>query len=295
MDTLSRSFIGFRTGDICLSAGENIGDIMIFIGRHSTIQHSCILVWLDTEMLKRKEIKVHPYFIDENTTTLSFLGLAEGKKLDMGTDELQKGLILYHPEELFINAPIVYIRALNKEYITDDYVCVKMKEYIDLHYLKMQYAYGKKHIMTIGLGLDIFGRHKENGKLCSENIYLFLEHLCKFPDFEIDDIVGDTQMVSKPKNITYDEYKVVDAVDYMYLPDYFSGEYCTHPVFVKEEVRVIGTKNEEDVTVKHPYFVVFVVLVLIILFLFFIISNYCESCRANDFCRIGSKDFFDLL
>ena len=177
MDELSRSFINFRTGDICLSAGENIGDIMIFIGRHSTIQHSCILVWLDVDSLKENKVKVHPNFIDESTTALSFLGLAEGRKLDMVTNELQKGLILYHPEELFINAPIVYVRPLNKEYISDKYVTLKMEEYIEKHHLKMQYAYGKLHIITVGLGFDIFGRHSENGKLCSENLYLFLQHL----------------------------------------------------------------------------------------------------------------------
>ena len=159
MDELSKNFLSFRTGDICLSAGENIGDIMICVGRHSTIQHSCILVWLDVNALKDNKVKVHPNYIDENTTTLSFLGLAEGRKLDMVTNELQKGLILYHPEELFINAPIVYVRALNKEYISDAYVTTKIEEYIEMHHLKMQYAYGKLHIVTVGLGLDVFGRH----------------------------------------------------------------------------------------------------------------------------------------
>lgn len=334
MDELSKNFLSFRTGDICLSAGENIGDIMIFVGRHSTIQHSCILVWLDVNALKDNKVKVHPNYIDENTTTLSFLGLAEGRKLDMVTNELQKGLILYNPEELFINAPIVYVRALNKEYISDAYVTTKMEEYIEMHHLKMQYAYGKLHIVTVGLGFDVFGRHADNGKLCSENLYLFLQHLCGFPEFRIEDILNsdkvriedidsdanafrienivtdsETQINTKCvesktfnrvenkvfKNIQYEEYKVPDALDYMYVPDFFSSDYNTHPVFEKEEVRVIGTKNEEDITVKHPYFVVFVVLVIIILFLFFVISNYCESCRATGFCRIGSKDFFDLL
>jgi hypothetical protein len=35
----------------------------------------------------------------------------------------------------------------------------------------------------------------------------------------------------------------------MYVPDFFSAEYNTHPIFDSEEVRVIGTKNEEDITV----------------------------------------------
>jgi hypothetical protein len=48
------------------------------------------------------------------------------------------------------------------------------------------------------------------------------------------------------KNIQYEEYKVPDALDYMYVPDFFSSDYNTHPVFEKEEVRVIGTKNEEE-------------------------------------------------
>jgi hypothetical protein len=212
-----------------------------------------------------------------------------------------------------------------------------------MHHLKMQYAYGKLHIVTVGLGFDVFGRHADNGKLCSENLYLFLQHLCVFPEFRVENILNsdevriedidsdanafrienilnsdevrienldyETQINTKRvenktfnhvenkvfKNIQYEEYKVPDALDYMYVPDFFSSDYNTHPVFEKEEVRVIGSKNEEDITVKHPYFVVFVVLVIIILFLFFVISNYCESCRATGFCRIGSKDFFDLL
>jgi len=280
---LSENFTQFRTGDICLSAGENIGDIMIFIGRHSTIQHSCILVWLDKKALQDKKIKVHPYFIDDETTTLSFLGLAEGNKLDMGSDELQKGLILYHPEELFINAPIVYIRPISKNYISDEYMIKMMEEYISIHYLKLKYAYGKGHIVTVGLGFDVFGKHP-TGVLCSENIYMFLHHICQYPEFIIEG-----------KIYNYEDYKVPDAIDRMYVPDFFSAEYNTHPIFESEEVRVISTKNEEDITVKHPYFIMFVVLIIIILFLFFVINNYCESCNVKGYCPIGSKDFFDSL
>lgn len=301
---VSEKFIGFRTGDVCLSAGENIGDIMIFIGRHSTIQHSCLLVWLDKKELLNKKIKVHPYFIDEETTALSFLGLAEGRKLDMGTNELNKGLILWTPEDLFSNAPIVYVRKISREYISDEYVCNKMESYIQEHHLKLQYAYGKKHIVTVGLGFDVFGKHKDGGVLCSENIYMFLEHLCQYPEFRIENLENlylqnteslelKNKSVKKYKTIKYDNYKVPDAIGRMYVPDFFSYEYNTHPVFEGEENRVISSKNEEDITVKHPYFVAFVVLVIIALILFLIINNYCESCSSKDFCPIGSKDLFD--
>ena len=152
---------------------------MIFIGRHSTIQHSCILVWLDVKSLKDKKIKIHPYFIDEETTTLSFLGLAEGRKMDIVKHEKQKGMILYQPAELFKNAPIIYVRELNQEYIKDDYVVKKLQQYIEYHHLKTQYAYGKFHIIVVGwLGYGGFGRHP-TGILCSENIYNFLKFLDK--------------------------------------------------------------------------------------------------------------------
>jgi len=301
MDELQQRFINFRTGDICFSAGENIGDLMIFVGRQSTIQHSCILVWLDKKAVEKHEVKVHPYYVDENTTVLSFLGLAQGKKLDILMNEKHKGLILYHPDELFLNAPIVYIRPLSKKYITDEYVCIKMKEYIDMYHLKMQYAYGKSYIVTVGLGLDLTGRHP-TGELCSGSIYRFLELLCEFPEFKIEDITQEnineirTKGIKSYKNIEYDEYKVVDALDYMYLPDFFSSDYNTHPALEKEEVRIISSKSEEDVTVQHPYLIMFIVLIIIIVFLFYIISNYCESCNSgNGICRINKKDFFDLL
>ncbi len=292
-------FIGFRTGDVCLSAGENIGDIIIFIGRHSTIQHSCILVWLDIKALKDNKIKVCPYFINEETTALSFLGLAEGSKLDMGTNEKHKGLILWTPEELFSNAPIVYIRKISREHISDEYVCSKMESYIQEHHLKLQYAYGKKHIVTVGLGFDVFGEHP-TGVLCSENIYMFLEHLCDYPEFKVEELVLQPEEITSKgvkskniKSIKYKDYKVPDAIDRMYVPDFFSVEYNTHPIFEGEEVRVIGNKNEEDITVRHPYFVAFAVLVILILILFLIINNYCESCSSKDFCPVGAKDLFD--
>jgi hypothetical protein len=295
MDDLQQRFIGFRTGDVCLSAGENIGDIMIFIGRHSTIQHSCLLVWLDKQALVNKKIKVLPYFVDEETTVLSFLGLTEGRKVDMGTNDLNKGLILWTPEELFMNAPIVYIRKISREYISDDYICDKMESYIQEHHLKLQYAYGKKHIVTVGLGFDVFGKHP-NGVLCSENIYMFLEHLCEYPEFKIYENIENIENVKNTKSIKvlkYDGYKVPDAIGRMYVPDFFSAEYNTHPIFEDEEVRVISSKNEEDITVNHPYFIGFVVIVIVALILFFIVNNYCESCSAKDYCPIGSKDLFD--
>jgi hypothetical protein len=320
MNDLEQRFIGFRTGDVCLSAGENIGDIMIFIGRHSTIQHSCLLVWLDKSSLKEKKIKTQPYFIDEDTTVLSFLGLAEGSKVDMGTDELHKGLILWTPEELFSNAPIVYVRKISREHISDEHICQKMDSYIEEHHLKLQYAYGKGHIVTVGLGFDVFGKHP-TGVLCSENIYMFLEHICSYPEFKVEEIVLQAKELSlqpkeltlqpkelqpkelqpkgiktkKIKSIQHTDYKTPDAIGRMYVPDFFSAEYNTHPIFEGEEVRVIGTKNEEDITVKHPYFIVFIVIFLLILIIFFIINNYCESCSYKGFCPVGATDLFDSL
>lgn len=297
-DNLEQNFIHFRTGDLCFSGGENIGDLMIFIGRQSTIQHSCILVWLDVESLRENKVKVHPWYIDEQTTALSFLGLAQGGKYDILTKEKQKGLILYEPEELFSNAPIAYVRGLSREYISDEYVCQKMEEYIEIHHLKMTYAYGTYHIVTVGLGFDVFGPHKTGGKLCSENIYIFLEHLCGYPEFKIDrdSILSKGINEVTKKEITFPSYKVPDAIDRMYVPDFFSSDYNTHPVMEKEEVRVIGCKNEEDITVWHPYFIAFVMLVFIGLFLFLIINNYCESCSSGkSVCLIDQKDVFDLI
>lgn len=289
MDDLLQRFKNFRTGDIILSSGENIGDLLIFVGRHSTIQHSCILVWLNTEALQKHELKVEPNFIDEQTTALSFLGLAEGSRTDMLTGEKQKGLILWEPEELMKNAPIVYVRELNKQYISNEYVCQKMDEYIRMHHLKMKYAYGKGHIVTVGLGFDVFGEHQDKGVLCSENIYFFLEHLCEYPEFRIDG-----------KEVPHSPYKVVDAIRRMYVPDFFFSENNTHPVFEPEEYRVISKKNEEDVTVLNPLLITFVVLVLIIFFGFLIISRFCESCSKSGTCSttgicIPGPDIFDFI
>lgn len=280
---VKKKFRTLRTGDICLSAGKNIGDIMIFIGRHSTIQHSCILVWLDVEALKENRVKVHPWFIDDETTTLSFLGLAQGRKMDMVTKEVQKGLILYEPGELFVNAPIAYVRPLDRNRIGDELVSMKTEEYIEMHHLKMRYAYGIPHIVTVGLGFDVFGPHKEGGKLCSENIYLFLEHLCGYPGFNIE---GE-----------HEEYKLPDARDYMTVPDFFFSEYNTHPVFEPEEYRVISKQNEEDVTVLHPFFIVMIVTILLVVLVIVLINNYCQSCNASldAVCPITSRDFFDTL
>ena len=173
-DELSKKFISFRTGDIVMSSGEGIGDLVIFFGRHTTIQHSAILVWLDKKSLETYDAKIHPCYIDEDTTVLSFLGLSEKSRVDMVSQSPQKGLILWQPEDLFANAPIVYVRALNPEHISDEYVTRKMTEYINIHHLRMQYAYGKMHIVTVGLGFDVLGEHPTHGKLCSENIYIFL-------------------------------------------------------------------------------------------------------------------------
>ncbi len=280
---IKKKFRDLRTGDVILSAGKNIGDIMIFVGRHSTIQHSCILVWLDVNSLKEGKVKVHPWYVDDNTTTLSFLGLAQGRKMDMVTQEEQKGLILYEPTELFVNAPIVYTRPLNRSRISNSLVCLKMEEYIEMHHLKMSYAYGIHHIVTVGLGFDIFGPHASGGKICSENVYLFLQHLCGYPGYNLGD--------------DYDEYKVPDAKDYMTVPDFFFSEYNNHPVFEPEEYRVISKAAEEDVTVLHPFFIVLIVLILILILVFVLVNNYCDSCSANPMgvCPIGGRDIFDVL
>jgi hypothetical protein len=276
---IKKKFKGLRTGDVILSAGKNIGDIMIFIGRHSTIQHSCLLVWLDVEALKRDEVKVHPWYIDDTTTTLSFLGLAQGRKMDMLTKELHKGLILYEPSELFSNAPIVYTRPLSRNHIDDELVTKKMQEYIKMEHLQMAYAYGLHHIATVGLGFDVFGPHKTGGRLCSENVYIFLKHLCGYPDYNLDD--------------SFEDYKLPDAKDYMTVPDFFFSEYNTHPVFEPEEYRVISKTAEEDVTVLHPFFITLIVLIIIIIVLFMVINSYCESCNATGICPIGTRDLFD--
>jgi hypothetical protein len=285
IDEITHKFITYRTGDIVLSSGAGIGDLMIFIGRHDTVQHSCILIWLDIDAMTTGQVKIHPNFIDDETTTLSFLGLAQGARTDMITGEKEKGLILWNPEDLLANAPIAYIRKLSREYISDEYVSNKMEEYINLQHLKMQYAYGIHHIVTAGLGFDVFGRHK-TGKICSENVYLFLEHLCKYPNFEIGN-----------EKLEFKDYKVIDAVDYLHVPDFFLSSYNSHPVFENLEERVISIKNEDDVTVKHPFFVMFAVLVFLIIFIFLVINNYCDSCSRSgaDFCPINAKDLFDSL
>jgi hypothetical protein len=294
-------FLQFRTGTIVFSAGENIGDLVILIGRHDTIQHSCILVWLDKEALREHKLKVHPHFIDNETTKLSFLGLAEGRKIDVLTDELQKGLILWEPEELFLNAPIVYTRSLNEQYVTNEYVCDVMTRYIETHHLKLKYLYGLKHIVTIGLGIDVFGEQKQ-GVLCSGNIYMFLNELCGFPDFDIDKInkyylenkvLDSNGSVKQIKD--YHEYFMPDANQHMFVPDFFISEYNTHPVMEQFESRVIGSKNENDVTVNHPFLLTLVVLILIVIFFFWLISNYCESCASKNKPCMINKDFFDLL
>jgi hypothetical protein len=287
-DELSKKFISFRTGDIVMSSGEGIGDLVIFFGRHTTIQHSAILVWLDKKSLETYDVKIHPAYIDEDTTVLSFLGLSEKSRVDMVSQSRQKGLILWQPEDLFANAPIVYVRALNPEHISDEYVTRKMTEYINIHHLRMQYAYGKMHIVTVGLGFDVLGEHPTQGKLCSENIYIFLKHLCNYPEFVIDG-----------KKVKHDDYKVIDAIERMYVPDFFFSDNNTHPVFLADEARVISKKNEEDVTVNHPYFLIFVIVVILIIFIFLLVNNYCETCDSGvcrpQLCFPGQKDIFDLF
>lgn len=276
---IKKKFKGLRTGDVILSAGKNIGDIMIFVGRHSTIQHSCLLVWLDVQSLQENKVKVHPWYIDDETTVLSFLGLAQGSKMDMLVKEPRKGLILYEPKELFVNAPIVYTRPLNRNRVSDELVVQKMEEYISEQHLQMMYAYGIEHIVTVGLGFDVFGPHKNGGRLCSENIYLFLKHLCGYPEYNLGD--------------DFEPYKLPDAKDYMTVPDFFFSEYNTHPVFEPEEYRVISKTAEEDVTVLHPFFVALIIIIIVIVALFMIINSYCESCNATGICPINAKDIFD--
>ena len=276
-------FKSFRSGTVILSGGEGIGDLIIFIGRHDTVQHSCILVWLDVDSLAEKKPKVVSHY-QEGKTALSFLGLAEGGRYDMAAGEIRKGLILWTPEDLFANAPVVYGRRLNEDYIPDDYVTLKLQEYIDMHHLKMQYAYGKLHIVTAGLGFDVFGPHKDGGRLCSENVYLFLEHLCEYPKFIVGGAIIDAWT-----------YKVPDAPVHLYVPDFFSSSHNNHPVFEQEEYRVISSKNEDDITVKHPYIVAFAVLIIIAVGFFLLVNNYCESCNAKGFCPIGATDIFDAL
>jgi len=296
-----KKFSQFRTGTIIFSCGENIGDLIILLGRHDTIQHSCILVWLDKEALRENKLKVHPRFIDDETTKLSFLGLAEGQRIDVLTDQLQKGLILWEPEELFLNAPIVYTRSLNEEYISDEYVCDVMTKYILCHHLKLKYLYGLKFIATIGIGLDVFGDQKQ-GVLCSGNIYMFLEELCGFPEFDIERInlfYKENSILNINGSIReikeYPSYVMPDAKKHMFVPDMFITEYNSHPVMEQIEYRVISTKSENDVSVNHPYLLAFIVLVLIIVFFFWLISTFCQSCASGIKPCMINKDFFDLL
>jgi hypothetical protein len=282
---LINHFKGYRTGDVVLSAGQGIGDLIIFFGRKTTIQHSALLVWLDKKAADKGIIKTVPYYEDDSTTILSFLGLSEGKKMDIVKKEKHKGMILYQPYELLKNAPVVYIRALNQEYIRDDYVVSKMQEYIEYHHLKTQYAYGKLHIVTVGwLGYGGLGRHPD-GILCSENVYNFLKHTCDFPNFKIDE--GNTKVTEQFEDYSipeHPEYKVPDAKDFLYTPDFFASDCNDHPVFEKELYRIIAKYEEKDITIMHPYFVTFAVLVIIIVFIFFVINNYCESCHVTGFC-----------
>jgi hypothetical protein len=297
-----KQFHPFRTGDIVLSAGQNIGDLIIFFGRHTTIQHSGILVWLDKESADQGIIKVVPNYESDDTTILSFLGLAEGRKYDIVKKEKHKGMILYEPIELFRNAPIIYMRPLNQNYISDQYVTEKMQQYIEIHHLKTQYAYGKAHIVLVGwLGLDILGRNP-NGILCSENVYNFLNYLCDYPNFRVEEVLDQdpnfdpNNQEESPNFIRvksapgtkiipkFTDYKVPDAKDYMHTPDFFASEHNNHPVFEEKEVRVIGLKSEVEATVWHPYFIAFAVMVILIIFIFFVISNFCESCRVNGIC-----------
>lgn len=275
---LIRQFQQYRTGDVILSAGQNIGDLIIFFGRHSTIQHSALLVWLDKAEADQGNIKVVPYYQDDDSTILTFLGLAEGRKFDIVKKNKHKGMILYQPAELFKNAPIIYVRALEQKYISDEYVVRKMQEYIEQTHLKVQYAYGKLYIVTTGLGFDVLGKHK-SGILCSENIYNFLKYLCDYPNFRLIDENGEE--IQLPD---YPEYKVPDAKGYMTLPDFFASAYNTHPVFEPNEYRVIGKKSEVEITVWHPYFITFAVLVFLIIFVFFVINNFCETCQFKGLC-----------
>ncbi len=176
-----------------------------------------------------------------------------------------------------------------------------MTKYILQHHLKLKYLYGLKFIATIGIGLDVFGDQKQ-GVLCSGNIYMFLEEICGFPEFDIDRI----NLFYKERNIIeldgsireikdYPKYVLPDAQKHMFVPDFFISEYNSHPVMEQVEYRVIGTKNENDVSVNHPYLLAFVVLVLIVVFFFWLISTFCESCSSGNKPCMINKDFFDLL
>lgn len=284
--TVTQQFIQYRTGDILLSAGENIGDFMIFLGRHTTMQHSCMVVWMDKEALGKHEAKVHPHYIDDDTTVLSFIGITQNRKMDLLTGELKKGLILSDPDLLPENSPIVYVRKLNRHLLTDEYVARKMEEYIKEHHSKMNYLYGFKYIVTVGLGFDVFDKKSENDQLCSGAVYVYLKHLCDYPNFKVDGV----------DNLDYFDYKVPDAEHHMYVPDFYSAEYNTHPVFDSEEHRIISKKSEEDATIFSPIVITFVVLVLIIIFIFAVISTYCTSCRSgNGVCMIKKQSIFDWI
>jgi hypothetical protein len=191
------------------------------------------------------------------------------------------------------------MRALNQEYISDTYVCKKLQEYIETHHLKTKYAYGFLYLITSGTGYDVFGKHK-SGVLCSESIYNFLKHLCDYPNFRIGDSFEDSaeNLLDSPESSNevkvkgisksiipeYIDYKVPDAKDYMYVPDFFASANNNHPVFEEKEYQIYGEKSDKDVTVWHPYFVTFAIIVILILFIFFVINNYCESCNATGIC-----------
>jgi hypothetical protein len=288
-ETLKEKFQPYRSGDIVLSAGEGVGDLVIFFGRHSTIQHSALLVWLDKVEADKGNIKVVPWYENDETTILSFLGLAPSKKTDIVTKQQHKGMILFQPEDMFMNAPLMYVRSLEQKYISDEYVCQKLQEYIVEHHLKTQYAYGKLYLVTTGTGFDVFGKHK-SGVLCSESIYNFLKHLCEYPNFRLKDI--NTSKIYIPE---HSEYQIPDAKDYMYVPDFFSSENNNHPVFEAKEFKVYGIKSDKDVTIWHPYFVTFAIIVILILFIFFVINNYCESCRGGGVCMIPPKIQRDFI
>lgn len=281
--TVEERFQAYRSGDIVLTAGEGIGDLVIFFGRHSTIQHSSILVWLDREEADKGNVKVVPWYENDDSTIIAFLGLAPSYKEDVVSKTKNKGMILFRPEDIFANAPIIYVRSLEQKYISDEYVCRKLTEYIQEHRFKTQYAYGNLYLVTTGTGFDVFGKHK-SGVLCSESIYNFLKHLCDYPNFKIEDIIPEHQ-----------DYQVPDAKDYMHVPDFFSSQNNNHPVFEPKEFQVYAEKSDKDVTVWHPYFVTFAIIVVLILFIFFVINNYCESCRAGGICMRPPKVQRDFI
>lgn len=278
-------FRTYRTGDVVLSAGKGIGDLVIFFGRKTTLQHSAMVVWLDKEAANKGIVKVVPYYEDDDTTVLSFMGLAAKSTIDVVKKEKAKGVILFQPNHIFKDIPVVYVRALNRDYIQDDYIISKMQSFIDYHRFNTQYAYGHLHLVTVGwLGYGGLGKHPK-GILCSENVYNFLKHTCDFPNFKIDE--DDTQIgqpFEKYSIPEHPEYNVPDAKDFLYTPDFFSSDCNNHPVFEKDLYRVFSTSDEKDVTILHPYFVTFAVLVILIIFIFFVINNYCESCHVTGFC-----------